>query len=84
MLMCLVDMGRDEMDDCGTEDWVNAIDWGGLWHIDSILGDEDVQFQWCMITTALEEAVSQELLLEISTLFVTVAFASSCVETYKK
>ena len=122
MLMCLVDMGGDEMDDGGTEDWVNAIDRGGLWHvndqtynvfvaieevvrtylhpaaatkvndskkiiIDSILGDEDVQFQWCMITTALEEAVSQELLLEISTLFVTVrgfAFASSCVETYKK
>jgi hypothetical protein len=33
MLLCLIEMYGDEMNEAGTEDWTNAIDRGGLWHI---------------------------------------------------
>ena len=33
MIVCLIDMSGYEMNEGGTEDWINSIDRGGLWHI---------------------------------------------------
>ena len=52
-----------------------------------ICGDDEIQFYWCLITTAIEdESASQELLLKIVDLWITISefsSAGSYMENYK-
>ena len=55
--------------------------------IKSIVENEEVLFEWCMISSDADEPESNELLHMIVELYVTIrgfSFASSIVEMYKK
>ena len=118
MVYRIMHLAGDEVDCEGTESWVNAIDRGGLWHINdsthslfvileqqtrrffstkshhvreqqkdlivsSLMCDNDVLFQRCMLTTMIND---EELLEKIVQIFITVcgfAFATSLLEMYK-
>ena len=48
--------------------------------------NEDVLFQWCMITASIDEKDATELLHQLIELYITIrgfSFATSCVEFYK-
>ena len=118
LIQCVHDMRSDSGQENVGEDWVNAIDRGGLWHvtdlsyslfyaveevirghftrseahsltedskvtvITTVEENEDVLFQWCMLTTSLNDDDASVLLHKITELYVTVrgfSFASSCV-----
>ena len=124
LILCMHNMRSDggQENNVG-EDWVNAIDRGGLWHVtdlsyglfyameevirghftrseahsltdDSKLTlittleeNEDILFQWCMLSTNLNDGDASVLLHKIAELYITIrgfSFASSCVELYKK
>ena len=104
-----------------SEDWTNAVDRGGLWHIsddvytlfcyieeevrhhlslsasrhdgfkkeiiDGLKANEDVQVQWCSISSELDDDLAIILRDMIVELYITIrgfAFASSCMELYKQ
>lgn len=106
-----------------SEDWVDTIDRGGLWHvtdevyvlfccieeeirrhftvtaqhaghegfkdrvIQHLKENEDVLFQWCILSIELDDELSLVLLNMILELYVTIrghAFANSCMELYKQ
>ena len=104
-----------------SEDWIDTLDRGGLWHatdnvfyffccieevirrhfrlsasqyeglkvkiLDDIKCDEDVLFQWCLLTTELDDDLAVKLRDMIIELYVTIrgfAFANSCMELYKQ
>ena len=55
--------------------------------INDILENEDVLFQWCLLSTDLEEAEEQQLLPIIVEVYVTThgfSFAHSLLEQYKQ
>lgn len=55
--------------------------------LDSTLKNEDLLFQWTLISTNAEDSIGSDLLRRICTLYLTVrgfAFASSCLELYKQ
>ena len=122
MIQFCVGLYGDEGGDQGTEDWTNAIDRGGLWHVsddthmvftlleetigrhlkvsalnrpqwsykkDQILEaispmhNEELLFQWTIMTANADDSVGMEVLRQISELYFTVrgfAFANSCLE----
>ena len=124
LILCIHDMcGHDESEGEGTKDWINAVDRGGLWHVNdqtysifyaledlvrkhftrfavrrltdgskqslitTLESDEDILFQWCMLTASTDDNNASVLLHRIIELYVTTrgfSFASSCVELYKK
>ena len=124
MLLFISDFSGDEWDETnGTEEWTNAIDRGGLWHVNddtysilylmeevirkyltassaktldaetkatilnAIITNEDILFQWGLLSAIIDESVSSVVLKQIAELYVTVrgfAFASSCLELYKQ
>ena len=123
MLFFCMELCGDEEGDERTEFWTNAIDRGGLWHINdntymifciiedeirqhlkvsalkvmdtttkqAILGElrknEDLAFQWTLITADADDSVGKEVLDRIMELYLTIrgfAFASSCLEMYKQ
>ena len=49
--------------------------------------NEDLMFQWTLMTANADESIGMEFLLQISELYLTVcgfAFTSSCLELYKQ
>jgi len=55
--------------------------------LNAIMQEEDVQFQWCMMTTTIQDASASTLLRMLCEHYVTIrgySFAGSCVELYKK
>ena len=36
MIFCMMEFAGDEEQERGTEDWTNAVDKGGLWHINDM------------------------------------------------
>lgn len=55
--------------------------------MDSVLRNEDILFQWCMLSSDMEDDVASALLKQIVELYVTIrgfAFVSSCLELYKQ
>ena len=124
MVLCCMDLCGDEEDeDRGTEQWTNAIDRGGLWHIsddtylifclleedirkhlkvstmkelnatnkrtilDGFMKNEELLFQWTLVTANSDDKVGKEILRQLSELYLTVrgfAFANSCMEMYKQ
>ena len=55
--------------------------------LNAIVQEEDVQFQWCMMTTTIHDATASTLLIMLCELYMTIrghSFAGSCVELYKK
>ena len=119
LIICVNDMCGREVNEEGTEDWLNAIDRGGLWHVNDqtyslfytleylvrayfavhahtagskqaltaiLESNEDVRFQWCMITASIDDKDATELLHRLIELYITIrrfSFATSCVEFYK-
>lgn len=100
-----------------SEDWVNSLDRGRLWHVtddvlffcyveevirhffrrssskasdlaevrNSILENEDVMFQWCILSSELDDEVGNQLRDQLIELYVTICgHASSCLELYKQ
>ncbi len=54
--------------------------------VQTIIKNEDVQFQWCMVTTEVEDEEARSLLNMIVNLYVTIrgfSFAKSIMEQYK-
>ena len=79
--------GHDESEGKGTKDWINAVDSGGLWHVNNQMysffmplktwftrftvwrltdgskqqlittleSNEDILFQWCMLTASADD-----------------------------
>ena len=124
MILFIIDLsGDEESEESGTEKWLNAIDRGGLWHVnddtyaifcimeeecqrhydvehaqhihagarkilrDKIVRNEDLQFLWSILSSRVDEEVGMTVLDMIMNLYVTIrgfAFASSCLELYKK
>ena len=124
MILFICDLSGDEWDEeQGTEEWTNAIDRGGLWHvsdstylifylmeeeirklliadnaktlnadtkmrlIDAVLSNEDLLFQWSLLTATLGDEVGNIILKKLADLYITIrgfAFASSCLELYKQ
>ena len=124
LVLCLLDMsGDDDREEDGTEDWLNAIDRGGLWHVSdqtyglfyvveevvrkhftrtnahkltdtskhslirAINENEDVMFQWCIMTAGAKDGDATLLLHMIVELYITLrgfSFAASFIEQYKK
>lgn len=124
MILFISDLSGDEWDETqGTEEWINSIDRGGLWHVndntylifylmeevirkhltvqaaktlkettrkevlDAVLSNEDILFQWSLLTTAIGDEVGGPLLNKIAELYFTVRgfhFASSILELFKQ
>ena len=52
-----------------------------------VMQNEDVLFQWCLLTPEFDDAVGKAVLQKITDLYVTTrgfAFTSSCLELYKQ
>lgn len=117
MVLFCMELCGDEDGDRGTEEWTNAIDRGGLWHIntlcfpylrkkyeevsalkdlnettkkkilEAVLKNDELLFEWTLITTDADDSVGMEVLQRICELYLTVrgfAFANSCLEMYKQ
>ncbi len=122
MLLFMVNLcGDEESEERGTETWTNAIDRGGLWHVndttyvifyhmeeeirnylrikliqdektkerisEAILANEDVLFQWSLLSAAVDDDPGKVILQMLAKLYITVrgfAFATSCLELYKQ
>lgn len=126
MILFISELSGDEWDETqGTEEWTNAIDRGGLWHIkdntytlfylmeeeirlhlntkslsaktlnegtreknfDAILENEDLLFQWSLLSPTLDDNIGSIVLQKIAELYITIrgfAFANSCLELYKQ
>lgn len=55
--------------------------------MDAILSNEDLLFQWALVSANADDSIGMDLLKEMSTLYLTVrgfAFATSCLELYKQ
>lgn len=55
--------------------------------LDEVQKNEDLLFQWTMVSADADDSVGTEILNRISTLYLTVrgfAFATSCLEMYKQ
>lgn len=51
----------------------------------SILENEDVMFQWCILSSELDDEVGNQLRDQLIELYVTICgHASSCLELYKQ
>lgn len=109
MILFICDFSGDEWDEAqGTEEWTNAVDRGGLWHInddtysifflmeeeirnhlkvskakalnketkkkllDAILTNEDLLFQWSLISARVDDDVGSAVLQKIVELYVTI------------
>ena len=124
MVLFISDLSGDEWDEAqATEEWTNAIDRGGLWHVsdatytifylmeeeirkhliakctknyndgmkkmilDAVLGNEELLFQWSMLSSSLDDEIGTTILRKMVELYVNIrgfAFASSCLELYKQ
>lgn len=124
MVLFIMDLSGDEMDESKrTEAWTNAIDRGGLWHVnddtytifylieeetrkhfrataastihagsketllDKIMQNEDLLFQWCVLSSRVDESVGMHVLKMITELYITIrgfAFTTACLELYKQ
>ena len=123
-MLFISDLSGDEWDEAkATEEWTNAIDRGGLWHVsdatytifylmeeeirkhliakcaknynegmkkmilDAVLGNEELLFQWSMLSSSLDAEIGTTILCKMVELYVNIrgfAFASSCLELYKQ
>lgn len=118
MVLFCMELCGDEDGDRGTEEWTNAIDRGGLWHIndytytvfsileeeirkhlkvsalkdlnettkkkilEAVLKNDELLFEWTLITTDADDSVGMEVLQRICELYLTVrGFA---LEMYKQ
>ena len=55
--------------------------------LDAVMKNEELLFQWTLVTANADDEVGTEVLKRISELYLTVrgfAFASSCMEMYKQ
>ena len=123
MIDCIMHSAGDEAgEDAETELWLNAIDRGGLWHVNdttyslfviieqqsrqffsmkshhshegqinhvicTLMNDNDVLFQWCLLSATIENHVAKTLFEKLVWLYVTVrgfAFAKSWLEIFKQ